>query len=178
MMGRPATHKVLTQCSYDKGGYFVVQGQEKVMLMQEKLAKNHIIITHDDKLHGVAEHVTSATAMVNSRASVFVKRGHQLVKHNSLSQPIELPVLFRAMGVGSDQEFLQMISSTSRPSWRCRCSRAGGSRRRQSVRGAHGAHGQGVHRRLLHAQRDGLAQRGSRQGSQGRNGAQAAGDAA
>ena len=42
-------------------------------------------------------------------AEVFVKRGLVLVKHNSLSQPIELPVLFRATGVESDQEMLQMV---------------------------------------------------------------------
>ncbi len=34
---------------YDPGGYFVVKGTEKVILIQEQLSKNRIIVEHDSK---------------------------------------------------------------------------------------------------------------------------------
>ena len=42
----------LVECSYDTGGYFIVQKQEKVMLVQEQVSKNRIIIlVRDDALN-------------------------------------------------------------------------------------------------------------------------------
>lgn len=35
---------VLNECSVDPGGYFVVRGQEKVILVQEQLSKNRVIV--------------------------------------------------------------------------------------------------------------------------------------
>lgn len=32
------------ECPYDPGGYFVVRGSEKVVLMQEQLSKNRIMV--------------------------------------------------------------------------------------------------------------------------------------
>lgn len=35
---------LLNECSIDPGGYFVVRGQEKVILVQEQLSKNRVIV--------------------------------------------------------------------------------------------------------------------------------------
>ena len=83
------------ECIYDYGGYFIVVGQEKVMLIQEQLAKNRIIINYDDKLASLTAHVTSSTATVKSRTSVYFKQDEILVKHNSLKTPINVTILFR-----------------------------------------------------------------------------------
>jgi DNA-directed RNA polymerase III subunit RPC2 len=37
----------LNECPYDPGGYFVVKGSEKVILIQEQLSKNRIIVEED-----------------------------------------------------------------------------------------------------------------------------------
>lgn len=34
----------LNECAVDPGGYFVVRGQEKVILVQEQLSKNRVIV--------------------------------------------------------------------------------------------------------------------------------------
>ena len=34
----------LNECSVDPGGYFIVRGQEKVILVQEQLSKNRVIV--------------------------------------------------------------------------------------------------------------------------------------
>lgn len=39
----------LNECPYDPGGYFVVRGTEKVILIQEQLSKNRIIVEEDRK---------------------------------------------------------------------------------------------------------------------------------
>lgn len=37
----------MTECPLDPGGYFVVKGTEKVILVQEQLSKNRIIVERD-----------------------------------------------------------------------------------------------------------------------------------
>ena len=39
----------MKECPYDPGGYFVIKGVEKVILMQEQLSKNRVIIEEDNK---------------------------------------------------------------------------------------------------------------------------------
>lgn len=43
----------------DPGGYFVVKGTEKVILVQEQLSKNRIIVMTDPKKDVVTAEVTS-----------------------------------------------------------------------------------------------------------------------
>lgn len=40
----------LQECPHDPGGYFIVKGSERVMMMQEQLSKNRIIIEEDSKV--------------------------------------------------------------------------------------------------------------------------------
>jgi DNA-directed RNA polymerase III subunit RPC2 len=40
----------LQECPLDPGGYFIVKGVEKVILIQEQLSKNRIIIDVDAKV--------------------------------------------------------------------------------------------------------------------------------
>ena len=39
----------MTECPLDPGGYFIVKGTEKVILVQEQLSKNRIIVDVDKK---------------------------------------------------------------------------------------------------------------------------------
>ena len=47
------------ECPMDPGGYFVVKGTEKVILVQEQLSKNRIIVMADAKKDLVQAEVTS-----------------------------------------------------------------------------------------------------------------------
>lgn len=52
----------LNECPLDPGGYFVVNGTEKVILIQEQLSKNRIIVENDTSKGIVQASVTrSAT---------------------------------------------------------------------------------------------------------------------
>lgn len=48
----------MTECPLDPGGYFVVKGTEKVILVQEQLSKNRIIVETDEKKGLVQASVT------------------------------------------------------------------------------------------------------------------------
>ena len=40
----------MTECPLDPGGYFVVRGVEKVILIQEQLSKNRMMVDEDAKV--------------------------------------------------------------------------------------------------------------------------------
>ena len=43
----PAEMAKLNECPMDPGGYFIVKGVEKVILIQEQLSKNRMIVDTD-----------------------------------------------------------------------------------------------------------------------------------
>lgn len=100
----------LGECPLDPGGYFIVRGTEKVILIQEQLSKNRIIIDTDS--HGaVMATVTSSTHERKSKTNIVQKQGKLLLKHNAFSEDVNIVIVLRAMGVLSDQEILQLVGS-------------------------------------------------------------------
>ncbi|KJE97756.1 polymerase III polypeptide B [Capsaspora owczarzaki ATCC 30864] len=98
----------LGECPNDPGGYFIIKGVEKVILIQEQLSKNRMIIENDRKgIPGAS--VTSSTQERKSRTNVVCKAGRFYLKHNTLSEDINVVILFKALGVETDQEIMQMI---------------------------------------------------------------------
>lgn len=53
-----AEMSVLNECPLDPGGYFIVNGTEKAILVQEQLSKNRIIVETDPKKEIVQASVT------------------------------------------------------------------------------------------------------------------------
>lgn len=75
------------ECPLDPGGYFIVKGQERVLLIHEQLSKNTLVVEHDPR-GAAAAHVMSftherksKTHVVQKKVSVFIIR-HQLVAYN------------------------------------------------------------------------------------------------
>lgn len=100
----------LNECLLDPGGYFIVKGVEKVILIQEQLSKNRIIVEEDRK--GVIGcSVTSSTHERKSRTNLTVKNRKLYLKHNSFSEDIPVVVAMKGMGVITDQEIVQMVGS-------------------------------------------------------------------
>jgi DNA-directed RNA polymerase III subunit RPC2 len=48
----------MNECALDPGGYFIVNGTEKVILVQEQLSKNRVIVESDPKKGIVTASVT------------------------------------------------------------------------------------------------------------------------
>lgn len=99
------------ECPYDPRGYFIVKGVEKVILIQEQMAKNRIIIEVESKNHNLCAQVTSSTYEKKSRTTVIQKKGCFYLKHNLFSEDIPAFVVFKAMGMECDQEIAQLIGT-------------------------------------------------------------------
>lgn len=100
----------LNECPIDPGGYFVVRGAEKVILIQEQLSKNRMIVDVDRK-GAIGCSVTSSTHERKSRTNLIMKKSRYYLKHNSFTDNIPVVVVFKAMGVVSDQSIVQLIGS-------------------------------------------------------------------
>lgn len=93
------------ECPYDPGGYFVINGSEKVILIHEQLSRNRILIEE-----GPVCQVTSATVERKSRTNLIIKKGQILLKHNSFSEDgIPIFIVFKAMGYESESEIVELI---------------------------------------------------------------------
>ena len=102
----------MKECMYDPGGYFIVKGTEKVILMHEQLSKNRVILELDTKDRNVSAAITSSTHDRKSRCSIFFKDSKLYLKHNNLGEkPIPIVVVLKAMGLESDQEIAQLVGS-------------------------------------------------------------------
>ncbi|KAF1810934.1 DNA-directed RNA polymerase III polypeptide [Eremomyces bilateralis CBS 781.70] len=98
----------LNECSIDPGGYFIVRGQEKVILVQEQLSKNRVIV---EAMKGIIQaSVTSSTHERKSKTYVLLKKGHIFLKHNILQEDVPIVIILKAMGIQSDQEIMGLVA--------------------------------------------------------------------
>ncbi|KAF8819721.1 Dna-directed Rna polymerase III RPC2 [Cardiosporidium cionae] len=102
--------QALGECPNDPGGYFIVRGTEKVILMQEQLSKNRIIVEYDLKGNMCAT-VTSATAESKSRTAVVYKNNKLYMRHNSFIDDLPICIVLKAMALETDQEIMQMVGT-------------------------------------------------------------------
>lgn len=99
----------LNECPLDPGGYFIVNGTEKVILVQEQLSKNRIIVEADEKKAIVQASVTSSTHERKSKTYVVTKNGKIYLKHNSIAEEVPIVIVLKACGVVSDLEVMQLV---------------------------------------------------------------------
>ena len=110
-----------SECKYDAGGYFIINGSEKTVLGQERAAENNIccfnVSKNNPKYTWIAE-VKSVpdfkcispkqiTLMISSKNNGF---GNPiLIQLPRVKQPVSLFIVFRALGVISDKEICNRI---------------------------------------------------------------------
>ncbi|CAH1244351.1 POLR3B [Branchiostoma lanceolatum] len=109
----PSELAKLKECPLDPGGYFLVKGVEKVILIQEQLSKNRMIVETDRK-GLISCSVTSSTHERKTKTYVVQKNAKYLLKHNTFTEDIPIAIAFKAMGVESDQEIVQLIGTDGR----------------------------------------------------------------
>lgn len=103
----------LNECPLDPGGYFIVNGTEKVILIQEQLSKNRILVEMDRGL--VQASVTSSTHERKSKSYVVAKSadGKCYLKHNSLAEDVPIVFVLKACGLASDYEIMELVCGQS-----------------------------------------------------------------
>ncbi|RLF91873.1 DNA-directed RNA polymerase subunit B, partial [Thermococci archaeon] len=97
----------------DPGGYFIINGSERVMVAMEDLAPNRILVDVDEKrAHPVYQaKVFSSTVGFRARIEMRMKsNGAIYVSIPGVPTEILLPILMRALGMESDKEIAEAVS--------------------------------------------------------------------
>ena len=107
------------ECRNDYGGYFIIDGKEKVIISQEKFADNMLYIrtnkdddiySHSAEIRSVSEDTSKAirtTAVKIVAPSPSYSNNQIVVAVPNVRKPIPLFILMRALGVVSDKEIIK-----------------------------------------------------------------------
>jgi DNA-directed RNA polymerase II subunit RPB2 len=107
------------ECRNDIGGYFIIDGKEKVIIPQEKFADNMLYIRKDSddkysysaEIRSVSENVSKPIRTLSVKImapSSSLPNNNIVVNVPNVRKPIPLFILFRALGIISDKEIIQM----------------------------------------------------------------------
>ncbi|XP_048452868.1 DNA-directed RNA polymerase II subunit RPB2 isoform X2 [Rhincodon typus] len=115
----------LNECPLDPGGYFIINGSEKVLIAQEKMATNtvYVFAKKDSKYAYTGECRSCLENSSRPTSTIWVSmlaRGGQGVRKSAIGQRIvatlpyirqEVPIIivFRALGFVSDRDILEHI---------------------------------------------------------------------
>jgi DNA-directed RNA polymerase II subunit RPB2 len=111
--------KQVGECPYDYGGYFIIDGSEKVLITRQEQAFNTLYITKQDKdpkieLFASIQCLNPETRQVKRIAFNFIRNQNTIeVSIPFVRKAIPLFVLFRALGVQSDEDILSCIFPNS-----------------------------------------------------------------
>ena len=106
------------ECRNDYGGYFIIDGKEKVMISQEKFADNMLYIrenyneiySHGADIRTVSEDASKPERTLSVRIiapNLNYSNNQIVVNVPNVRKPIPLFILFRALGVISDKEIIK-----------------------------------------------------------------------
>lgn len=98
------------ECPLDPGGYFIVRGAERVLLIQEQMSKNRVIV-EKGRQGAIIATVVSSTREKKSKTDVlyYGKAGKVYLKHNSIVSEVPVVIVMKAFGVESDKEIVELV---------------------------------------------------------------------
>ena len=107
------------ECRNDKGGYFIIDGKEKVLISQEKFADNMLYIksdfndlySHSAEIRSVSEDASKPIRTLSIRIlrpDAKYSNNQILVNIPNVRKPVPLFILMRALGIISDKEIIKM----------------------------------------------------------------------
>ena len=109
------------ECMYDVGGYFIINGSEKTVLAQERVAENKIYCFECSKNQTKYTHIAEIKSIPDNKCispkqiSVMIVSKHNgfgfpiVIQIPRIKQPIPIFTVFRALGVLSDKEICSKI---------------------------------------------------------------------
>lgn len=102
------------ECPYDLGGYFIVNGTEKVVIAQERMASNVVFVfnkgdTYSSEIHSVSEgNATKTMSIKYNKKGIFVSLPF-------LKNDVPLMVVFFALGLGDRHQLEGMFEGECVP---------------------------------------------------------------
>jgi DNA-directed RNA polymerase II subunit RPB2 len=120
ILSKPYFHKIQDECKYDYGGYFIVNGNEKVVVSQDRIAENRTYVfleskvtqySHVAEIRSVPDSTFGppklTTIKLSSKPTQFGRYIRVSIHH--IRHEIPLFILFRALGLCSDKEIVEYI---------------------------------------------------------------------
>ena len=113
------------ECRNDYGGYFIIDGKEKVIISQEKFADNLLYIrankeddvySHSAEIRSVSEDSSKpirTTSVKIIAPSPSLSNNQIVVAVPNVKKPVPLFILMRALGVISDKDIIQSCLLTN-----------------------------------------------------------------
>jgi len=109
------------ECPYDKGGYFIINGSEKVVISQERPVDNEVVSfpqkpgskydevveirsTIDQRFYPVKNNIIALTRSKDTEIEQYLRIGCPY-----LTKEVPLVVMFKAIGITSEKEICEMI---------------------------------------------------------------------
>lgn len=110
----------LGECRNDKGGYFIIDGKEKLIISQEKFANNILYIkdkvndlySHSAEVRSESEDTSKPIRTTSVRRVMPSEKnanGHYVVELPNVRKAMPLFIVFRALGICSDKDILKTI---------------------------------------------------------------------
>tara|TARA_B100000424_G_scaffold36115_3_gene24406 strand:- start:3097 stop:7917 length:4821 start_codon:yes stop_codon:yes gene_type:complete len=110
----------LGECKNDNGGYFIIDGKEKVIIPQEQFGHNMMYIrdkvsdkyTHSCDIKSVSENSSKPIRTLSIRivaATPSLSNGQIVVSIPNVKTPVPLFILMRALGIVSDKDIIRHI---------------------------------------------------------------------
>ena len=107
------------ECRNDYGGYFIIDGKEKVLISQEKFADNMLYVkadfnelySHSAEIRSVSEDASKPIRTLSIRIlrpDTKHNNNQILVNVPNIRKPVPLFILMRALGVLSDKEIIKI----------------------------------------------------------------------
>jgi DNA-directed RNA polymerase subunit B len=98
----------------DPGGYFIINGSERVIVTQEYLVSNRVLVDHGRKGGPVQAVAKVFSTVAGFRSLVTVERrkdGRLTVNFFSVPRPLPLAILIKALGITADRMIAELVTN-------------------------------------------------------------------
>jgi len=109
------------ECTYDQGGYFIINGSEKVLIAQERMAANSVYVFEGQKKGTIQAEIRSMDEKSSRVTNVLqvklqtARRGNMIAGRvlrctiPAIKKEIPIMIVFRALGFVRDRDILEHI---------------------------------------------------------------------
>jgi DNA-directed RNA polymerase II subunit RPB2 len=107
--------KLEGECPYDKGCYFIISGNEKILIAQERMAENKVFVFKNNRQNKFI--TAEIKSIVDNKFSVVMtnhlkynlKTKILFVETPNFKEPINLFIIFRLLGINTDKKMIELI---------------------------------------------------------------------
>ena len=105
------------ECAHDMGGYFIINGNEKVVIGQERIAENKVFVFSKQKQNKAREFEAEVRSIQDDCFSIVMTN---IIKYNekaktftldisTFKNPVNVFLVMRALGIETDKDLLECV---------------------------------------------------------------------